>query len=143
MVGLPNTRVIPEAWAEHHRGAANGTHTSEVAWFHRGAPEPWPLPEGWTGPEPFHSCTANVQKLNASNRAIPADQPISDRDYLVSIPIDGAPEIRAGEQDGDYCKVTASTDPLLIGRTLNVTDVQHGSLMWERDLICTDTLTQN
>ncbi|HEY9356494.1 MAG TPA: DUF6093 family protein [Arthrobacter sp.] len=142
MVGLPNTRVIPANWAEHHRAAAIGTHTAEVQWFHRGTPEPYPLPEDWAGPEPFHTCTANVQKLNASNRALPAEQPVFDRDYLVSIPMD-APEIRAGEQDGDYCKVTASSDPLLIGRTLNVTDVQHGSLMWERDLICTDTLTQN
>jgi hypothetical protein len=117
--------------------------TATIQWFHRGAPEPWPIPDDWAGPEPFHTSPCRVQQLNASNRALPAEQPVFDRDYLVSIPIDGAPEIRAGEQDGDYGKVTACDDPLLIGRILNVTDVQHGSLMWERDLICTDTLTQN
>ncbi|GAA3399406.1 DUF6093 family protein [Pseudarthrobacter polychromogenes] len=139
---LPNTRVIPANWAEHHRGAATGTQTAVVEWFHRGAPEPWPLPDGWTGPEPFHQCTANVQQINTVTGALVADQPLQERKYLVSIPMD-APEIRAGEQDGDFCKVTASSDPLLIGRTLNATDVQHGALMWERDIVCTDTLTQN
>lgn len=117
--------------------------TATIAWFHRGTPEPYELPEGWTGPEPFHTSPCRVQELNASGRAVPTDQPVFERDYLVSIPIDGAPEIRAGEQDGDYGKVTDCEDPLLIGRILNVTDVQHGSLMFERDIICTDTLTQN
>lgn len=143
MVGLPNTRVIPAGWAEHHRPTANGTMTATIEWFHRGQPEPYELPEGWTGPEPFHTSPCRVQELNASGRAVPTEQPVFERDYLVSIPIDGAPEIRAGEQDGDYGKVTACDDPLLIGRILNVTDVQHGSLMFERDIVCTDTLTQN
>lgn len=139
---LPNTRVIPTNWAAHHRAAAEGTHTATVAWFHRGQPEPWPIPEDWDGPEPFHTCTANVQQINASTGGVPAEQPVHERRYLVSIPMD-APEIRAGEQDGDYCKVTASSDPHLIGRTLNADDIQHGALMWERDIVCIDTLTQN
>jgi hypothetical protein len=140
---LPGHRVFPSGWAQHHRPTVNGTMTATIAWFHRGTPEPYELPEGWTGPEPFHTSPCRVQELNASGRAVPTDQPVFERDYLVSIPIEGAPEIRAGEQDGDYGKVTDCEDPLLVGRILNVTDVQHGSLMFERDIICTDTLTQN
>lgn len=143
MSPLPSTRVIPAGWAEHHRPTANGTMTGTIAWFHRGDPEPWPLPDGWTGPLPFHTSPCRVQELNASGRATAAEQPVTHREYLVTIPINDAPEIRAGEHDGDYGKVTASSDPLLIGRILNVTDVHHGTEMWERDLICTDTLTQN
>lgn len=140
---LPNTRVIPTNWAEHHRGTAEGTHTSTVAWFHRGAPDAWPPPEhAAAGPTPFHTCTANIQQMNAATRAVPAEQPVNERSYLVSIPMD-APEIRAGEEDGDYCQVLTSTDPLLVGRILNADDIQHGSLMWERDIVCIDTLTQN
>lgn len=143
MSPLPGYKVIPDGWAEHHRPVANSTMTATIEWFHRGEPEPWPLPEGWTGPAPFHTSACRVQELTSSGRAVPAEQPVTERRYLVAVPIDGTPEIRAGEADGDYGKVTAATDPLLIGRILNVADVQHGSLMWERDLVCTDTLTQN
>ena len=74
--------------------------------------------------------------------AVSAEQPVGTRQYLVALPITGLPPIEAGE-GGTVIKVIACKDPGLIGRTLRVIDVQHGTEMFERDLICVDNLTQN
>lgn len=138
---LPGWRVIPEGWDVHHRPTANATMTAEIAFYHRGAPEPWPLPGGWTGEPAFYTTECRVQQLNREGTAVAAEQPTNLHDYLVTVPI-SSPEILPGE-GGDYGIVTQASDPLLVGRRLDVRDIQHGSLMWERDLVCTDNLTQN
>lgn len=141
MSPLPGWQVIPPRWSEHHRPTAESAFTAEVAFYHQGTPEPWPIPDGWT-PEPaFYTTEARIQQLNRAGVTSVADQPTNLHDYLVAIPV-SAPEIAPGE-GGDFCIVLSAKDPLLVGRRLDVRDILHGSEVWQRDLVCTDNLTQN
>jgi hypothetical protein len=141
MSPLPGWSVVPAQWAEHHRPTAEASFTARIAFYHAGEPEPWPLPEGWTGQTAFHEADCRIQQLNREGVTAAAGQPTNLHDYLVVVPI-STPTIQPGE-GGDYGIVVSASDPLLVGRRLDVRDVQHGSLMWERDLICTDNQTQN
>jgi hypothetical protein len=55
-------------------------------------------------------------------------------DYRVSIPVTQA-DVRL--EPGLLVDVVTCSDPLLVGRTLQVSDVVRGSHLLERDLICT------
>lgn len=106
-------------------------------------PAPFPLPAGWDGlQELAKDKTCRVQVLNNSKNSVSAEQPVGTRQYLVALPIKDLPPITAGE-GGTVIKVTAAKDPRLAGRVLRVIDIQHGTEMFERDLICVDNLTQN
>lgn len=141
MSPLPGWKIIPPLWAEEHRPTAEATFTAQIAFYHSGEPEPWPLPEGWVGQTPFYTTKCRVQQLNREGSAVAADQPVNLHDYLVVVSVDSPPIV--GGERGDYGIILDSSDSLLEGRRLDVRDVQHGSLMWERDLICVDNLTQN
>lgn len=141
---LPNTRVVHQNWSKHHQPAAEGGMTGVCSLFdpHVG-PAPYPLPAGWDGLQLLASGKAcRVQVLNNSKSAVSAEQPVGTRQYLVALPINGLPPISAGE-GGTVIKLTACKDPGLVGRVLRVLDVQHGTEVFERDLICVDNLTEN
>lgn len=141
---IPGYRVIPPGWAERHRPTANGTMTGvcDIGTTATG-PAPYPVPGGWTGLTPLASnLPCRVQALTSATDAWTGSQPTNSRTYLVTVPIDGLPDIPAGES-GAIVVVTSSSDPHLAGRRLRVRDVQHGTLMFERDLVCVDNLTQN
>lgn len=144
MSPLPGTRVIHPAWSAHHQPTAEGGMTGVCSLFdpHQG-PAPFPLPEDWEGLDLLKAdVPCRVQVLNNSKNATAAEQPVGTRQYLVGLPIENLPPITAGER-GTVIKVTAAKDAGLIGRTLRVMDIQHGTEMFERDLICVDNLTQN
>lgn len=142
MSPLPGWKVIPPRWAEEHRPTAESTFTARMEFYHRSeGPAPWPVPAGHPLPTPFHTAACRIQQLNREATPETAAQTVNTHDYLVVVSID-APTIIGGER-GDYGIVTESSDPKLVGRRLDVRDVQHGSLMWERDLVCVDNLTQN
>lgn len=144
MSPLPNTRVIHTDWSAHHQPTAQGgmTGVCSLSDPHQG-PAPYPVPDGWDGLGLLAADKpCRVQVLNNSNSAVSAEQPVGTRQYLVALPIEGLPPITAGE-GGTVIKVTACKDPGLIGRALRVIDIQHGTEMFERDLICVDNLTQN
>ena len=139
MSPLPGTRVIPERWAERHRPTATRTMTTpcQVARISDG-PAPYPKPPGWTGERVIHDTLCRAQELKREGGGTPGEQPTTERQYLVAVPHVSAegvplPELRAGER-GDVV--------LVLGRRLRITSVLFGSHEFERDLICTDNLTQ-
>lgn len=96
-------------------------------------PPPYPKPEGWTGETLVHTTICRVQELKREGNPVPAEQPTSLREYLVTIPVIQAPAFRAGER-GDIVHA--------LGRDFRITSIMFGSLLWELDLICVDNLTQ-
>ena len=139
MVGLPNTQVIPAGWAAHHRPVADATMTEPctIGRISTG-PAPYPKPFGWTGEELIHTTACRVQELNREGGGTPGEQPTTERQYLIPVPLvntEGVPlpDLRAGER-GDVIHA--------IGRQFRIVNIMFGSLEWERDLLCVDNVTQ-
>ena len=147
MVGLPNTRVVPPGWAAHHRSTANSTMTGVCELTGPSGPPTWDNQEGTPGTVLATDVPCRVQQLTGENEDEAVGQDVHTRDYLVTLPLhlvpaltitDNAPWVTitgylpGHEQDGD---------PHLVGRRLKVLSVQHGTLLWERDVICRDDLT--
>ena len=76
-----------------------------------------------------------VQRLGPERVTSLAQQQAVFADYLVAVPY-GDDDINVG----DIVRVTTSLDDMLIGRRLRVSHVMVGSLVWERDLYCTDDM---
>lgn len=133
MSPLPNTRVVPSNWAQHHRPVAEGTQTVPAQLLRSTGEPPYPLPEGWTGEQPVWAGNVRLQQRNRANGALPGVQPTQLRDYLVTAPVELLADLRVGE-DGDSF--------LILGRRYQVMQAQHGSLLWEADIICQDNQTQ-
>jgi hypothetical protein len=132
--------VIPPNWAQRHRPTATATMTvpCQIVRISDGPP-PYPKPPGWTGERVIHDTVCRLQELKREGGAVPGEQPTSLREYLVPVPHVNPygyplPDLRAGER-GDIV--------LVMGRRLNITNIMFGSLEFERDLICTDNLTQH
>lgn len=135
MSPIPGHGVFHPKWAEHHRPTAESTMT-EPAVFRRlhDGPAPYPMPEGWDPSEVIWRTKVRVQALSKTARdPIPAEQPVTVHDYLVTAPV-GGPNLRTGEH-GDVVEV--------LGRTLRIVDAVTGSQVWELDLTCTDNQTQS
>lgn len=131
---LPNTRVIPAGWAEHHRPVAAGTMTAPgVVKRISDGPPPYPKPPGWTGETTVHEALFRVQELKREGGGTPGEQPTTERQYLLTTQVTDAPAFRAGER-GDIVHV--------VGRQFRIVSIMFGSLLWEVDLICVDNLTQ-
>jgi hypothetical protein len=131
---LPGTRTVHPQFAAHHQPTARSTMESPAV-FRRisEGPAPYPLPDGWAGSELLWETKVRVQALiQRAASAVSADQPFTDRRYLVTCPLDG-PELRAGER-GDLIDVD--------GRTLRINSIAFGTYQFERDLICLDDITQ-
>ena len=139
MVGLPNTKVIPNGWAAHHRPVATSTMTAPCTIGRISAgPAPYPKPEGWTGEALIHTTVCRVQELKREGGGVPGEQPTTERQYLVPVPLTNAegeplPDLRSGER-GDIIHA--------LGRQLRIVNIMFGSEEFERDLICVDNQTQ-
>lgn len=131
---LRNSRVIPVAWAEHHRPVANGTMTEPCTIRRISAgPPPYPKPVGWDTGTQVHAALCRVQELKREGGSVPGEQPTTERQYLITIPVVDAPAFRSGER-GDVVHA--------LGRQFRIASIMAGSLLWELDLICIDNLTQ-
>lgn len=147
MVNLGNFRprvaVIPDGWEQHHKPTVDGTRTATV--------------EVWSGPAegesdwewdpvvgddvPNHGSlvlpdpvTARIQRLLTEDEYATGGQNLKSRRYLVTL-------------DRNLPTLTprarlrvVQCDPELDGKYLHVLDIQGGSLRFERDLICIETL---
>ncbi|MDI3330700.1 MAG: DUF6093 family protein [Micrococcus sp.] len=146
MVGLPNHQAIPAGWADHHRPVAVSTMTGICKVNGPDGPPVWPSETPSPGETYAIDVPCRVQQQVGEQTVEAAAQQVSTKDYLVTLPLDAFPDLPVTDE-GPYVTVTGykpghDGDPTLIGRRLKVTSVQRGTLVWERDLICTDDLTQ-
>ena len=139
-------KVIPDGWSEHHAPVAESFMTALCRIHEADTVGTWPDYEVIPGAQYYPSgdepgiCSAQALGTGADSIAVEAT--ITKRTYLVSIPLPG-PQLKAGE-GAPYVTITACPDdPNLVGRTLSIEDIQHGSTNWTRDLICVEELTSN
>lgn len=142
---FPGTRVIPVGWSQHHAPVAAGGMNATITihnpaagtygWDEATESTTWqPGPAAYEGP-------ARIQQVQArSDATIQADQSVKDHAYLIQILFD-APAV----DEGWTVRVTdAVNDTHLVAwtaaRPLSITDVQHGSERFTRDLTATINL---
>lgn len=144
--GRPGTPVIPPGWAAHHRPVVVKTMTGTVSIRRPGTKSTFDPATGATTAteyEPHHIGPARLQVLSlADQEALAGGQEVSTVAYLVTVEHDAA---TAGIDFGlgDLVKVDAvddNGDSTLVGRELTVESLTRGSLVFERDLYCTDNL---
>lgn len=139
---FPNTRVIPNGWAAHHRPVAEGGMTAAVHIPGPPGESTWDdetqttrIPPGadiYLGP-------ARIQLLTLTEaQRMVAEQEITTLAYLVAITLEATDVDVNDEVIVD--QVHDDGDQSLVGRRLRVRAVARGSLAWERDLVCTDDL---
>lgn len=133
------SEVIPANWAAHHVPTVGRTRTAGAE-LYAGADPGWVgSPSGelvrdlgplvWSG-------LVRFQQLGRSGEVPAGEQDDSYHEYLVVLP-----------EDFDlattfvWVKIVSPTDDALaLNRLFKVTDVQLGSLRWERDVHVTDVL---
>lgn len=147
MVGLTGTAVIPPSWEGRHRPVAASTMTGLCRISVPGRPGDYPdfTPGSDTV---LADTTCRVQQQNRAGRVDAQGQLVDTRDYLVTIPADAWPVGTVVDDQGPHVIVTGyqaghAGDPDLIGRRLRVTQVLHGTLRFERDLMCVLDLTES
>lgn len=133
---FPNSRVIPDGWAAHHRPTAQGAMTATVALRLPGTTNEWDPELQQTVPTPHPPYAtdqpARIQAVTSQATAEDAaGETVYVRGYLVGLPIVVTPT------PGDVVTVTVCDDATLIGRDLAIVDVLRGSLLFERDIFCT------
>jgi hypothetical protein len=135
----PGTRVIPVDWEAHHRPVLTDTRTAKVT-FRRFSGPPVHDPATGSTSRPtavVYSGMFRIQEHQVSaHETDAAAQQITTHAYQLS----GAVEVDL--QINDLGTVDESNDPTLVGRKLLVTDIQRGSLLFERTLTCTDNLEE-
>lgn len=150
MSPLPGWNVIPPKWEEAHRPTAESSMTGVCDILLPNGPQPYepdPFWQPWATTDTGVPCRVQDSASSRQGGIIVADQSTTTRQYLVTLPLDRARQIRAGE-GGHIIRVTGyrpgyAGDPALIGRELRVAQVMLGTLQWERDLVCVENTTQN
>jgi ribulose 1,5-bisphosphate carboxylase large subunit-like protein len=133
-VPLPNSRVVPARWSEHHRPTATGTMSAACSITRRATGGTTDTAGNYTpaAPSTIYTGPCRVQSLRTRREVIViGEAQESQHRYLVTIKFDTA-DIHVGDLVG----ITSSVDAGLIGRQLRVTDMNLGSEQWERDLTC-------
>jgi hypothetical protein len=140
MSPLPNSRIIPTSWSDHH---ARSVGTSMNATVTVGEPDGPAQPQGDDWVQPWtndYTGPARIQALNdAQTQAAAGGQQVSGRAYLVQlVKALAVKEIHPGAR----IKVTAcANDAQLVGQDLWVIDPQLGSERFTRDVVCSDNQT--
>jgi len=133
----PGSRVIPAGWEAYHRPVLETTRTATIT-FRRFSGPPVFDPETGSTSRPkdvVYSGEFRVQEHQVSSHETDAAaQQVTTHAYQVS----GAVDVDLGI--GDMGTVDACNDPTLVGCELLVTDIQRGSLLFERTFTCTDDL---
>lgn len=134
---FPGSRVIHPRWEAHHRPVLETTWTATIT-FKRASGPPVHDPETGSTSQPtttVYSGPCRIQEHQISaHEADAAAQRITTHAYQVSGPVEMNLEL------DDVGTVDASNDPTLVGRPLRVTDIQRGSLLFQRDVTCIDDL---
>ena len=137
---FPGSKVIPSGWSAHHQPVAEGTMTGACTIRDPKATVTGPFdPDTGTFPKapapPYYTGACRAQQQRQPQEATTGGEEITTHDYLVPVPASVT-----GVKLGHVVKITAAVDASLVGRVLQVTDIQRGSEIWERDLICIDHL---
>jgi len=132
---FPNSRVIPAGWEAHHRPVLATTRTATITFTRlSGTPVFDPVTGSTSQPKTtVYSGLFRIQEQQVTVTDAAAER-ITTHAYQVS----GAAEVDL--KIDDVGTVDASNDPTLVGRKLRVTDIQRGSLLFERTFTCTDNL---
>lgn len=133
----PGSRVIPAGWEEHHRPVLATTRTATIT-FRRISGPPVHDPATGSTDQPravvfSGPCRIQEHQLNVHSTVAGAEL-ITTHTYHVSL------SVEADLRQNDIGTVDASDDPTFVGRELRVNDIQRGSLLFQRDVICIDDL---
>lgn len=147
MVGLTGTQVIPAGWEERHRPVDESTMTALGRLVSPGPAGEFPDYTPASDQLLAQHVPLRVQRLRETGRTDAQGDLTDTRTYLVTMPIRYWPTGTRITDTGpiviaDGYKPGHDGDPDLLGRRLRVTNVQHGSLMWERPLECVLDLSE-
>lgn len=133
----PGSRVIPTGWEAHHRPVLATTRTATITFRRFSGP---PVHDAETGSTSRPTAVVYTGQFRiqedqeTGHETDAAAQQITTHRYQMSGPVEVDLEI------DDVGTVTAANDPTLIGRELRVTDIERGSLLFERTFMATDNL---
>jgi hypothetical protein len=135
---LEGSRVIPADWEAHHRPVLETTWTATITFRRFTGTSTHDPNTGSTSRDSIvvYSGPVRIQhhETTSAGSVIAGAQKVTIHDYQVSGPVE------MDLQRDDFGTVDTCNDPTFIGRELTVTDVQRGSLLFQRDVICTDDL---
>ena len=136
---FPGTRVIHPDWSKHHAPVAAGGMNATVQIFNPDAAvstwNPVTEQQDYDRGEPIYDNPARVQQLSTAGETNQAAQDVTAHTYLVQLLFD-APHI---EQGWRVIVTEATNDSHLVAwtttRPMHITDVQHGSERFTRDIV--------
>jgi len=141
--GRPGTPVIPFTWSAGHRPIVEATFTAECQIRHPGGTPTFDPGTGTTTTlplAPHYTGGCRVQVLPAlEQEAVTGDQEVTTLGYRITVAYDAAGEL-AVDDLVKFTTVDDNGDPTMVGRTMRVRSFARGSLAWERDIYCTDSL---
>lgn len=135
---FPGSRVVPPGWEEHHRPVLATTWTATIT-FRRfsGPPAFDPVTGSTSRPKTVvYSGPVRLQhhEVGTAGSTVAGAEQITTHRYQVSGPVE------MDLEKDDVGTVDTANDPTMVGRELLVLDIQRGSLLFERDVICTENL---
>ena len=136
---MRHVSIVGPKWVAYGRKVAEATMTETACTVCRPdvqAEDPETHIIEWVPGELVLSAQCRVQRLGPQRIASLAQQQAIYADYLVALPYSDD-DINVG----DIVRVSSSLDETLPARKLRVQHVMVGSLVWERDLYCTDDMS--
>lgn len=134
---LPGSRVIPAGWEQHHRPVLATTRTATVTFTRFDGPSVHDPVTGTTS-RPSITVYSGLFRIQEHQVSAHIDDAAAQQITTHAYQLSAAVEVDL--QINDMGLVNACDDPTLIGRELLVTDIQRGSLLFERTFTCTDDL---
>lgn len=137
--GRPGTEVIPARWATDHQPVAEKTMVGAKATFRKpGTQQSWSAEQEQMIAVPKTPYAAGLrcraQALPTQARdVVAAEDTETVAAYLITVTADLNP------LEGDLVQLDVCDDPALDGLRLEIQQVVRGSILWERDLMCTLT----
>jgi hypothetical protein len=133
----PGSRVIPADWEAHHQPVLETTRTATITFRRTTGPSVMD-PANGTSTQPTAivftgTCRIQEHQINA-HTVVAGAEVITTHAYQVSL------DVAADLRKNDIGTVDSCNDATLVGRELRVDDLQRGSLLFERTVICIDDL---
>lgn len=137
LMPLEGSRVIPAGWEAHHRPVLATTRTATMTFRRTTGPSVMnPTTGSSTQPTAVMftgTCRIQEHQVNA-HTVVAGAEVVTTHAYQVSL------DVAADLRKNDIGTVDTCEDATLVGRELRVDDLQRGSLLFERTVICIDDL---